>query len=119
MGKKILVIDDDFMNLKMAEHALRAQPYEIILADSGAAGLVELKKGKVDLILLDIEMPEMNGMETLKKIQEIYSDIPVIFLTASGHNQDVLNAIKLGAIDYIKKPFLPQNLLDRVAKVFQ
>ena len=69
-----------------------------------------------DLILLDIAMPEMNGIETFERMKEIAAELPVIFLTASGYEDDVMNAIRLGAANYLKKPFFPKELLKRVAK---
>lgn len=71
-----------------------------------------------DLILLDIEMPGMSGIETFQRMKERGLDIPVIYLTASGHEDDVMNAIRLGAVNYLKKPFLPQDLMERIAKEF-
>ena len=67
------------------------------------------------MVLLDIEMPNMNGIETFEHMNEMELDIPVIFLTASGDEDDVLNAICLGAVNYLKKPFFPQDLLKRVS----
>lgn len=116
MGKKILVIDDDPMNLRMASYALRQKDYEVMVAGSGPEGLAILKDNEVDLILLDIEMPGMNGMETFELIQLDYIGIPVIFLTASGDKKDVVEALRLGAVDYVRKPFMPGDLLGRVAK---
>lgn len=119
MGKRILVVDDDAMNLRMAAHTLDRNSYEVILASSGAEGLAKLKENQenqVDLVLLDIEMPEMNGIETFRLIVSNYVNIPVIFLTASGDKKDVMDAIKLGAVGYIKKPFIPKDLLERVSK---
>lgn len=118
MGKSILVVDDDPMNLKMAEFILKAH-YDVITVNSGAKGLEKLRTGLIDLVLLDIEMPIMNGIQMFKYIQKDYSKIPVIFLTASGDKKDVVEVMKLGARDYVKKPFLPQDLLERVSKVFE
>ena len=72
----------------------------------------------MDLVLLDIDMPKMNGIETFEHIKNRQEEIPVIFLTASGYENDVLSAINLGAVNYLKKPFFPQELLKRVAKEF-
>ena len=69
---------------------------------------------KIDLILLDIAMPKMDGLETFKRMKDSSVDIPVIFLTASGYEDDVRTAISLGAINYLKKPFFPLELLKRV-----
>ena len=74
-------------------------------------------RGKlVDLVLLDIEMPKLNGIETFERMKEFAGDIPVIFLTASGQESDVVSAIRLGAVNYLKKPFEPQELIRRVAQ---
>ena len=78
-----------------------------------------LRNEKIDLVLLDIAMPKMNGIETFERMKESSVDIPVIFLTASGHEEDVMSAIRLGAVNYLKKPFQPQELLKRVAKEFE
>lgn len=116
MGKSILVVDDDAMNLRRAAHVLEKDSFEVVLAKSGAEGLAKVKENPVDLILLDIEMPEMNGIETFRKMQEKNINVPVIFLTASGDRKNVIEAIKLGAVGYIKKPFVPSDLLERVSK---
>lgn len=93
--------------------------YEVLLAESGKEALEKANDEEIDLVLLDIEMPEMNGIETFRCMKENGIDIPVIFLTASGDEEDVLNAIELGAINYLKKPFLPSELLRRVAMGFE
>ena len=71
------------------------------------------------MVLFDIAMPNMNGMETFEHMKEAEIDIPVIFLTASGDEDDVRSAAKLGAVNYLKKPFLPPELLKRVAMGFE
>lgn len=116
MGKKILVIDDEPINLRMASYVLSEKSYEVMEAESGAEGLALLREGEVDLVLLDIEMPGMNGIETLERIRREGFGVPVIFLTASGDRKDVMEAVKLGAADYVIKPFMPSDLLGRVAK---
>ena len=93
--------------------------YEVVLAESGERALYLLRNEKIDLVLLDIAMPKMNGIETFERMKESSVDIPVIFLTASGHEEDVMSAIRLGAVNYLKKPFQPQELLKRVAKEFE
>ena len=118
MQKRILVVDDDTMNLMRTKMRLDKY-YEIVLADSGEKALYVLRNEKIDLVLLDIAMPKMNGIETFERMKESSVDIPVIFLTASGHEEDVMSAIRLGAVNYLKKPFQPQELLKRVAKEFE
>ncbi|MCI8995648.1 MAG: response regulator [Lachnospiraceae bacterium] len=115
MRKRILVVDDDAMNLKRTRMILEKY-YTVLLAESGREALKKIKYEKIDLILLDIAMPIMDGIETFKHIKDSSVDVPVIFLTASGYEDDVKAAIKLGAVNYLKKPFFPQELLRRVAK---
>ncbi|MCI9122143.1 MAG: response regulator [Oscillibacter sp.] len=111
--KRILVVDDDSMNLARTKIIL-SKDYDILLAESGLGALAMLKVETVDLVLLDIDMPELNGMETFQRMKEFAAHIPVIFLTASGLEEDVVRAIELGAVNYLKKPFRPQELLKRV-----
>ncbi len=115
MQKRILVVDDDTMNLKRTRMILKDY-YDVLLAESGEAALKKLQSEKVDLVLLDIAMPGMNGMETFERMKENKIEVPVIFLTASGYEDDVRSAIELGAVNYLKKPFYPRELLKRVAK---
>jgi len=118
MGKKILVVDDDMMNLRMAEFILQQKGYEVTKCESGMDCLNYLKEEKTDLILLDIEMPVMSGLQVLEVIKgnEETSNIPVMFLSASA--DAAVEADNLGVLDYIKKPFLPAELLNRVEKAF-
>ena len=118
MQKRILVVDDDAMNLKRTQMILEKQ-YDVILTESGEEALDKIICEDIDLILLDIAMPEMDGIETFKRMKEYSLDIPVIFLTASGDEDDVRSAAKLGAVNYLKKPFLPPELLKRVAMGFE
>jgi len=116
MIKRILVVDDDVMNLKMAEVILKQGGYAVYTVESGLDCLNFIRNNRPDLILLDIEMPIMNGIKTLEKIKsnEDYADIPVILLTAVANSETVVEVGKLGAVDYVKKPFMPQELLKRV-----
>lgn len=117
MKNRILVVDDDSMNLARTK-ILLSKEYDVLLSDSGIDALAKLRTELVDMVLLDIDMPDMNGIETFDRMKEFAPDVPVIFLTASGLEEDVLSAIKLGAVNYLKKPFRPQELLKRVAQVF-
>lgn len=120
MTKKILVVDDDMMNLRMAEYILSKEGYEVVKAESGMECLLYLKDNQPDAILLDIEMPIMSGLKTLEVIRENegMAKIPVIFLTASADIDAVRQAGKLGAVGYVTKPFLPDTLLEKVKNVF-
>ena len=117
--KTILVVDDDEMNLKMARFVLEQKRYWVITASSGMECLTILQSKSVDLILLDVEMPVMNGIKTLEHIREHkeFENIPVIFLTADATEDTVITAGMLGAAGYVKKPYMPQDLLERVEKV--
>ncbi len=88
----------------------------MLLAGSGIEALAKLEEEQVDMVLLDIDMPEMNGIETFERMKQFAADVPVIFLTASGLEEDVHNAIEMGAVNYLKKPFRPQELLKRVSQ---
>ncbi len=115
----VLVVDDDDMNLKMADIILKkAGKYNVLLANSGLQCIDVMQRNTVDLVLLDIKMPIMDGIKTLELMRKRpdLMDIPVIFLTASSDRETVVKAGLMGVKDYIKKPFLPQDLTDRVAK---
>ena len=119
----ILIVDDDDMMLKMAEFTLTQIPeYNVIKANSGLQCLRTLQSGeKIDLILLDIQMPGMDGIKVMELIQkhDYWNQIPVIFLTASSDKSTVMKAGKMGAIGYIKKPFVPEDLVQRVETSLQ
>lgn len=115
-SKLILVVDDDTMNLRMAEFILEREGYIVCKVESGMECLNYLKDNRPDLILLDIEMPIMSGIKTLEIIKENpeLAKIPVMFLTAAADTETVMEASNLGVIDYVKKPFLPEELTVRV-----
>ena len=117
--KKILIIDDDEMNLQIAKMILeRKLPCEVICADNGIDGLEILRNQRVSLVLLDILMPLFDGIETLEEIRDnkYTKDIPVMMLTASGDIGNIQKVGALGVKDYIKKPFMPADLIARVTK---
>jgi len=113
--KTIYLVDDNVTNLMLGKKTLVGH-YRVFTMDSGASLLEFLEKNIPDLILLDVEMPEMNGYEAIKilKSKEKTKDIPVIFLTAKTDGDSELEGLSLGAIDYITKPFSPSLLLKRI-----
>jgi putative two-component system response regulator len=113
--KTIFFVDDNAVNLTMCNDVLSGI-YNVFTFNSGTRLLKVLEKHTPDLILLDIEMPEMDGYETIKflKGKDETKDIPVIFLTAKSDSDDELKGLSLGAIDYIIKPFSPPLLLKRI-----
>ncbi|MBD3878201.1 MAG: response regulator [Quinella sp. 1Q5] len=117
--KKILVIDDDEMNLQIAKMILeRKLPCEVLCADNGIDGLEILRNQRVNLVLLDIMMPDFDGIETLQEIRddETIKNVPVMMLTASGDIENIQKVGELNVKDYIKKPFMPADLIKRVEK---
>ena len=118
MRRCILVVDDDTMNLRRTKMILE-KFYDVVLAESGEAALIVLERHKVDLILLDIAMPGMDGMETFERIKAIPVNVPVIFLTASGDEYSVVTGLDLGADDYIAKPFRPRELISRIHNIMR
>ena len=118
-GNVILVIDDDEINLQMAKMILEKKlPCRVITCDNGVQGIEILKRQYVRLVLLDIVMPFFDGIQTLEKIREDpkLKNMPVIMLTASTSKQHIAKAILHGVKDYVKKPFMPDELVERVSK---
>ena len=113
----VVVVDDDVMNLKMAGTILSKHNMRVTALKSGAALLDYVKTNRPDLILLDIRMPEMDGFETMTLLKEVLpadESIPVIFLTADENRESETRGLELGAMDFIKKPFVPEVLVLRV-----
>ena len=118
--KNILIIDDNKLNLATARKVL-SDKYKVIPAIKGTQALTYLKNGDCDIILLDINMPEMDGFEVLKKIRELEhcKNIPVIFLTADDDSETETRCFMEGAIDFITKPFVPEVMRSRVGRALE
>lgn len=116
MNDWILVVDDDTSNLKMASHILGGAQMRVSCLKAGEDVVQFLAKNRPDLILLDIHMPQMDGFQTMTAIREneTAADIPVIFLTADDDSNTEKRGLEVGAVDFIKKPFVPEVLLLRV-----
>ena len=118
MGKKVLIVDDAAFMRMMIKNILTKNGFEVVGEASNGVEAVELyKKLKPDLVTMDITMPEMDGIEALKKIKEIDPNAKVIMVSAMGQQQLVIEAIQAGAKDFIVKPFQPDRLLEAVNKV--
>lgn len=109
---KVMFVDDQIDIRTIAEIALKHAQYDVHMCESGIQALEDAKKIKPDLILLDVMMPDMDGIETLKKMKKDpdLKTIPVIFISAKVQKQEVMNYLKLGAIGVITKPFDPLTL---------
>lgn len=118
--KCILAVDDTAIVLTRISDTLR-NDYKVITVNSGVRALKYLEQEKPDLILLDIQMPQKNGIETLREIRAMKgrADIPVVMLTGVEDKDTVLESAKLGIRDYILKPFYSDNLLKRIHRVFE
>jgi len=112
----ILIVDDMAVNLQVIGAFLKEQDYRISVAKSGAEALAIVAAASPDLILLDIEMPEMNGYEVCRRLKDDPStrEIPVIFLTSHDTADDIVSGFDAGAVDYVTKPFNRSELLARV-----
>ena len=110
---KILVCDDDREIVEAITIYLEKEGYSVIAVYNGKEALDTLRREQVQLIILDIMMPEMDGIEALLRLRE-YSSIPVILLSAKSEDADKINGLNVGADDYITKPFNPLELLARV-----
>ncbi|MFI3114956.1 MAG: response regulator [Clostridia bacterium] len=114
--KKIMVVDDNVTNLNVARKALEDE-YDVFPINSGEKALKILEKVNPHLILLDVEMPDMNGFDVIVKIKELgspYDEIPIIFVTAKDDTSSEYEGLNLGAVDYVIKPFSFPLLLKRV-----
>ena len=118
----VVVVDDDVINLKLAGHILSKNYIHVTAVKSGRALLEFLKDNRPNLILLDVSMPEMDGYETLQKIktmEEEVSGIPVVFLTANDDEESEKRGLALGAVDFVRKPIVPEVLVMRVKRIME
>jgi two-component system response regulator ChvI len=115
---KIALVDDDRNILTSVSLTLEAEGYNVSTYTDGASGLEGLTTDKPDLAILDIKMPRMDGMELLRRLRQ-KSDLPVIFLTSKDEEIDELFGLKMGADDFIKKPFSQRLLVERVKSILR
>lgn len=117
---RILAVDDNIINLATIEQELKGK-YEVVTVNSGARAVRYLNKEKPDLILLDVQMALMDGIETLREIRTLENGatIPVIMLTAKKDKETVIEGTKLGILDYVLKPFDSQDLHTRIDKALK
>lgn len=118
--KRILAVDDSAMNLKLVENMIKGE-YQLELSGSGFDALAYLENNTVDLVLLDLLMPEMDGMETYDRLRELENgkNVPVIFLTADTDIESEITCLKKGASDFVRKPFMPEVMRNRIRRVLE
>lgn len=113
-----LIVDDDPPTVKMITYLLKEENYTVTSAENGMVALELLEREKPDIVILDVMMPRMDGLEVCRKIRE-FSKVPIIMLSAKGQVLDKITALRTGADDYITKPFEPAELLARVNAILR
>ena len=113
---RILIVEDEARIVNFLSSKLKASGYEVLTAINGFEGLEQAQAQEPDMIILDILMPKMDGLEMLKELRS-FSAVPVIILTAKGADADRIKGLQLGADDYLPKPFNPDELVARIEAV--
>ena len=118
MSKRILIVDDEPRYLRLLEANLRTEGYEVATAQDGVQALDVFSVQPIDLVLLDVMMPRLDGFGVCQRLRE-FSNVPIVILTARGEEQDRVRGLDLGADDYLVKPFSATELLARVRAVLR
>jgi len=116
---RILIADDDPMVVQLVEFKLTRRGHQVVSATDGASALDVATRERPDLVVLDAMMPALSGVEVLRRLSENAdtASIPVVMLTARRREQDVVEALKLGAREYLVKPFMPEELMARIEAI--
>lgn len=115
----VLVVDDEKPLREFVRRNLEARHYKVLTATNGLEALAIFNTEKIDLVILDLMMPHLDGLETTRRIRRVSSEIPIIILTALGEESDKVQAFDLGADDYLTKPFGVGELLGRIKAVLR
>ena len=118
-GARLLVVDDEELITELLQTALRFIGFEVVTAASGAEALDAVMRQEPDLVVLDVNLPDLDGFETCRRIRRDGNDVPVIFLTARDAEEDVRAGFTGGGDDYIKKPFSLEELTLRVTALLR
>jgi signal transduction histidine kinase len=115
-GRKVLIVDDDRLNIRVLAGILKGEGYVLAEADSGENALSTFASFRPDLVLLDVMLPGIDGFETCRRLKQQYGDksAPVIFITARSESDDVVEGLSAGGVDYLPKPFKPKEVLARI-----
>ncbi|WAA12198.1 response regulator [Fervidibacillus halotolerans] len=119
MGNKILIVDDQFGIRILLNELFQKEGYETFQASNGAKAIEYVKNNRPNLVLLDIKIPGMDGIDILKKLKEIDANIKVIMMTAYGELDMIQEAMELGALSYFTKPFDIDEIKDTVKKYLE
>lgn len=119
VGKKILIAEDEEIMQITLKDALEKEGYQVIIASDGREGLEEFRKSNFDLVIADLKMPKLDGIQLLSEIKKLSRDTVVMMITAYGTIETAVEAMKLGASDYITKPFLIDELIMKLEKVLR
>ena len=119
MDYKLLIVDDDYAIRSFLEEALKDVGYNIEKADNGLAALKILENKKIDLIISDLKMPEIDGLQLLSKVKEKHQDTGLLLMSAYGTVEDAVQAMKIGAFDFVTKPFSITEIETRVKRFFE
>ena len=119
--KKILVVDDDKKSRYLVSFLLEKESFEVIMATNGLEGIEAARKQQVDLIIMDVKMPKMDGYETTKRIRRLkkYKSIPIIALTSYAVMEDKEKVMKAGCTGYMSKPITPEIFTEEIKKFLE
>ena len=116
--KRILIVDDEIKVCELVKAYLEKDGYEVLIATDGKSALEVTRRDEPDLVILDLNLPEMDGLDVCKALRRD-SRVPIIMLTARDEETDKITGLELGADDYVTKPFSPRELVARVRAVFR
>ena len=119
--KRVLIIEDDKDIVELVRYNLEKDGYQVISSGDGATGLAQLRKSSPDILILDLMLPKISGLEICKEIRRdaALNRLPILMLTARGEEADRVVGLELGADDYVTKPFSPKELLARVRRAMR
>ena len=119
--KKVLVVDDDKKSRYLVSFLLEKEGFKVIIATNGLEGIEAARKQQVDLIIMDVKMPKMDGYETTKRIRRLekYKSIPIIALTSYAMTEDKERALKAGCTGYIPKPITSETFISEIKKFLE